>query len=233
MAGRNSGATSANRSDAVRPGANGDATNDIGNTGKALGGDGSKPTASGPGGQDNDAGSGVGDATGQGGGAPDAARPAPAATPAPTRRGRPPGPAKPKSDAGTAATDKPLPLGGFRPNDRTKVLSQIQAMHGMAAVLMNMPVLILSPEETKAMTFALCDVLDYHRVNITEGGGPWGMYLALAMTGYQIYSPRLAYIARGGDATLKQAKTATAPATPGEVKVGPVGAMDFSADIAH
>lgn len=116
-------------------------------------------------------------------------------------------------------------------NDRKAVFANISAMHGFVATLTNQPVMALSPPEATAMTDALCNVLDYHGVNITDVTGPWGLYVALALTVYMVEVPRLKAIRAGAKPRVEE--RAAAAATAGEFdlnSIGP-GAMDFTADV--
>lgn len=184
---------------------------------------------------------GVGSPPSSGGNAPGGAGGGPAPDPAippKRRRGRPPGSAnRPKSDAGTAAPaadkgDKEGVALGFKKNDRNKVQQNIAGMHMMAAVLTKQPIVMLTEPEAKALTGAVCDVADYHKISLDGAGGPLALYLALATTAYGIYVPRIVALKN-----LREGETivGVAPATPGEAKAAAqnrAGTMDFSGDIA-
>lgn len=156
---------------------------------------------------------------------------------APKRRGRPP-----KLDAdgnrinapksGTTTTAQ-LGVKGFKPNDRTKAMQSIQSLHGMAAMLTKQPVFALQPEEAAAMSNALCDVCDYHQIDLFGGFGPYALYAQLAIVLYGVYMPRIAILG------MKKAKPVNANPSPIET-VGEAanpsiypetGSMDFSSDV--
>lgn len=119
----------------------------------------------------------------------------------------------------------------FTPNDRTKVQNNISAIHGLAAAATKQPFLMLRPDEALAMTNAVADVLDFHKINITGAGGVYGLYATLLITGFMIYKPRLDYIKAGGGVQVEQA---AAPATPGDaVYASPTGKVDLSGDIPY
>jgi hypothetical protein len=115
----------------------------------------------------------------------------------------------------------------FNPNNRDALRGSIQGMHAMAATLTSQPVFLLSDAKASELTDRLCDVLDYHKINITGDGGPWGLYLALALCGYGIYSPMLNSLATGGKQHIEGS---TVAATPGDAKNANGRAMDFGAD---
>lgn len=137
----------------------------------------------------------------------------------PKRRGRPPG-SKNRTKEGSG---EGLVLGKdgkkpFVPNDREKLLNNIQAIHGGIAILTKTPEFMLSPPEATALSTALADVLDKYHVNMTGGVSP---ELALIFTGFMIYRTRVpALIAK-----RKQAQEeAQAPTSPGDF-VRPHGGM--------
>ena len=92
-----------------------------------------------------------------------------------------------------------LDLNGFKVNDRGKIRQQIQGMHGAAAVLTGQAVFNLHDMEAIALTNALCDVLDYHQINLTQSGGVYGLYITLAITAFGVYKPRFDIITSGGN----------------------------------
>lgn len=116
-------------------------------------------------------------------------------------------------------------------NDRAKVRQQIQGIHFAVAVLTKQPVFALNDEESIALTNSLCDVLDYHEINLTGAGGQYGLYLSLIITVYGVYAPRVAII-KNGDKIVGM--THNRPATPGDAKESAAtkGAMDFSGDVS-
>lgn len=162
-------------------------------------------------------------------------------TRAPKRRGRQPYPRDAAgniirpADAGTGAGNKAQKGKGeklaveFKPNNRAMVLNNIQGMHAMAAALTKQPVFLLAPHEAQALTDSLCNVLDYHRINITDATGPWGLYVALGLTAYTVYKPRLALLKRGG-VQIEHPSAATTPEQQA-FEAGLQGGMDFSGDI--
>lgn len=117
----------------------------------------------------------------------------------------------------------------FIPNDREAIRGSIQGLHAMAATLLKAPVLLLSDANARNLSERLADVMDYHKINITGNGGPWGLYLALAMCGYGIYSPMLKALSTGNMGI--ELTAATKPATPGDAKSVNIAGMDFSADV--
>lgn len=120
---------------------------------------------------------------------------------------------------------------GFKPNDRPKIRQQIQGMHAAAAMLTKQPVFMLHDTEAVALTDALCDVCDYHEMNLSDAGGPYGLYIALAITAFGIYKPRFDIIASGGK--IVGVATAAAPTSEGEAtqqRQNGGGMMDFSSD---
>jgi hypothetical protein len=134
------------------------------------------------------------------------------------------------SRAADAPKGAKLDLGKFKPNDRPGVRQQIQGMHAAVATLTKQPVFLLQDIEAESLTKALCDVLDYHEINLTEAGGAGALYLALGLTVFGIYKPRLDYIRTGGQMEIKG--RATAPASPGEAKQQKAQGftMDFTGD---
>lgn len=120
----------------------------------------------------------------------------------------------------------------FVPNDRRKVRAQIQGMHQAIAMLVKAPIFLLNDFEADALTTSLCDVLDYHKVNLTDVTGAGGLYVALGLTVFSIYKPRMDMLAKGYTGLeIKQEKPA-APATPFEANIKPAkGGMDFSQDL--
>lgn len=157
---------------------------------------------------------------------------------APKKRGRKP---LPRDAAGNIIRDASaspanagskagMDLGGFTPNDRVKVRSQIQGIHSAVAVLTRQPVFALVDAEAIQLTNALCDVLDYHRINLTEAGGHYGLYMTLIVTVFGVYKPRMDILKTGGKVVgIKDAPSK--PTSPGEVQ-RPRGMMDFGGDIA-
>lgn len=120
---------------------------------------------------------------------------------------------------------------GFKPNDRPKIRQQIQGMHAAAAMLTKQPVFMLADVEAVALTDALCDVCDYHEMNLSDAGGPYGLYIALAITAFGIYKPRFDIIASGGK--IVGVNNAAAPTSEGEAtqqRQNGGGMMDFSHD---
>lgn len=164
-----------------------------------------------------------------------------AADTGPKKRGRKP---LPRDAAGniirdaTSAANKGgqagLALGAFKPNDREKIRQQIQGMHMAVSVLTGQPAFMLTTQEATALTAALCDVCDYHHMNLTDAGGPYGLYLALIITVFGIYKPRVDIILSG--ATVVGMDTSTIPADEGEARnrqqEKKAGMMDFSGDVA-
>lgn len=139
-----------------------------------------------------------------------------------TGTGTGPAAQKGKSKAGMAV--------GFTPNDRTQVFQQIHGLHGAAALLTKQPVMMLSPDEAQALTKALCDVLDSHEINLTQAGGRGGLYVALALTVYSIYAPRLKAIKQNASMRNVSPPKATS-VSEATTEVTPNGfAMDFTAD---
>jgi hypothetical protein len=120
-------------------------------------------------------------------------------------------------------------LEGFKPNDRKAVGNNIQALHAVAATLTKQPVFLLQPQEGAMLTESLCNVLDYHKINITEtAAGPLGLYMALGATAFAIYGPRLAYLKK----SRQQIEQPSAPPTPEDAAITPnTGTVDFSGDI--
>lgn len=115
-------------------------------------------------------------------------------------------------------------------NDRAKVRANIAGLHAMAAVLTKQPILVLSDKEADALTTAVCDVADYHGMNLITAGGAFGLYAALATTGYMVYVPKFLQI------KYNKAAEKAKPANPGETgkeQQSQAGTMDFSADVMH
>lgn len=123
-----------------------------------------------------------------------------------------------------------MDLNGFILNDRPKVRQQIQGMHAAAAMLTRQQVFMLMDSEAIALTDALCDVCDYHRINLTEKGGPYGLYIALAIVAFGIYKPRIDIIISGGEVV---GVAPTKPTDENEVKQRAQGngMMNFANDI--
>ena len=138
------------------------------------------------------------------------------------RAGKPRGTA---TKAGLAVDDKV-----FVKNDRISVRSQIQGMHVAVAMLAKAPIFMLSDQECEALTSALCDVLDHHKINLNEASGNIGLYITLVITVFGIYKPRLDQIAKGNFGNQIDIK-ATVPATPTPDIMQNKGGMDFSGDI--
>lgn len=115
-------------------------------------------------------------------------------------------------------------------NDRPKVRQNIAGLHAMAAVLTKQPILALNEQEADALTNAVCDVADYHEIDLLTAGGAFGLYAALATTAYMIYVPRIVAI------KFNRAAEAAKPMGPGEAGArakARAHTMDFSADTAH
>lgn len=231
MANRNSKPASANSGDAGTPGQQPSDGSDANDTSGTAGRDTDAAGQSGTGGPDSGPSPASGTA-GQDGKPIDPAAAAPG--PGPKRRGRPPGSGagpRPANSAGTQ-TGARIPLGGFRPNDRAKVRTQIDGLHGIFAVMSGIPQMALSPDEANALTVALCDVCDYHKINLTESAGPYGLYIALALAVYKIEFPRIVgFVAfrKMKSANKKPAESAAHPTSPGEMPQ--TGTVDFSGDI--
>lgn len=79
-------------------------------------------------------------------------------------------------------------------NDRVKVRMNIAGLHAMAAILTKQPILALNDKEADALSASVCDVADYHGINLITAGGAFGLYASLATTCYMIYVPRLVMI---------------------------------------
>ena len=120
---------------------------------------------------------------------------------------------------------------GFTPNNRPKIKEQIQGIHAAIATLAKQPVFLLNDQEGSALTNALCDVCDYHHINLTSAGGVYSLYLVLVITAFSIYKPRIDFIIASENATNI---TPTAPANPADAtnRQRRNGGIDFSADIA-
>lgn len=119
-------------------------------------------------------------------------------------------------------------------NDRVKVKMNIAGLHAMAAVLTKQPILNLQDNEATMLTNSLCDVADYHNINLIGAGGAFALYASLATTAYMIYVPRAI--------AIKQARAAddAKPANPGDYREETSNRaksngfrMDFSNDTAH
>jgi hypothetical protein len=115
----------------------------------------------------------------------------------------------------------------FVPNDQSKVRGQIQGLHAALATLTKQPVFMLSDMEAAMLTKSLCDVLDYHKISLSETAGPYGLYATLGLAIFAIYKPRLDVIARGGGQQVEQSSR---PATPGAA-INTGSKIDLSADI--
>lgn len=160
------------------------------------------------------------------------------AEPAKKRRGRQPWPRDSEgniirpavSEAGGTTQKKAGVVVGFKLNNRVQVFSNIHTMHAVVATLTKQPIFLLTPEEAKSMTEALCDVLDYHKVNITDGVGPWGLYIQLAAVVFATYKPRMDALKKARNAQHIEGD-ATVSATPGDHAFAGMGPMDFSADL--
>lgn len=140
--------------------------------------------------------------------------------------------AETKPDKGTAKESLGVSSGKVV-NDRATVSNNIQAMHGVIATLTRQPVMMLSPQEGDAMSKALCDVLDYHNIDLGKAGGPIGLYVTLGMTVYMVEAPRLAAMRQGNMKNVtppRGEQPASRPATPGDASNGP-RPMDFTADM--
>lgn len=159
--------------------------------------------------------------------------------PATKRRGRKPLPRDANGNiirtAGAAqggtATKGKLAV-SFNPNDRDKVRQQIQGIHAAAATLTRQPLFLLSDMEANGLTDSLCDVLDYHNINLTEKGGAGGLYLALGLTVFGIYKPRLDAIRKGVGTQINA--TPAKPSNPADAATVVSGGgrmMDFTSDI--
>jgi len=146
------------------------------------------------------------------------------------KRGRPP-----KSDAepaGNVAADpakkaksKLYMKDGFRGNNREMLRQNIQGIHAVVATLTNQPVFALTEMQADSLTNSLCDVPDYHKINITDRYGVGAMYLTLAVTLYQVYWPMIKFIM-----SMKKKPNATAPAMPADL-LHNTQMIDLSGDI--
>lgn len=158
--------------------------------------------------------------------------------PIPKKRGRQP---YPRDDAGniirpdgstgpapkSGGTKSPQLGVGFTLNNRPRVREQIQGIHTAVATLTKQPVFMLSNQEADSLTNALCDVLDFHKINLTQSSGVGGLYLVLAVTVFGVYKPKLDSIRKG-----EPIIDAASPSTPGEMRRSP-GKIDLSGDIAE
>lgn len=155
------------------------------------------------------------------------------------RRGRQPYPRdengniiRPDGSIGAAPKSQKQPrldVNEFTKNDRASIASQIQGIHAAVATLTRQPVFLLKDQEGKQLSSALCDVLDYHKINLSEVGGAGALYLALGLTVFGIYKPRMDYIRTGGQQTVEA--TASEPTSKGEASMRQTGKMDFTADV--
>jgi hypothetical protein len=119
--------------------------------------------------------------------------------------------------------------GKFKGNDRAKVRMQIAGLHMAAAMLSGFHPLALTDEEATALTASLCDVLDYHEIDLFASGGNWGLYASLIITAFKIYNPRLRALNEFAKhkALQKNGAKRNPPAPTG------LGQVDFSGDIAN
>ncbi len=147
------------------------------------------------------------------------------------RKRRPGGGRKPASGAAPGTTSAPN-AGGANglavKNDRAKVRQNIAGLHAMAATLTRQPLLMLTDKEADALTGSLCDVCDYHGVDLMATGGAFGLYASLATCCYMIYVPRVV--------AIKAQRTAISeePPKPGEARASAMngaGKMDFTKDV--
>lgn len=159
--------------------------------------------------------------------------------PAKKRRGRKPYPRDAagnpiRPDPATAASSNKSGKEGLAvKNDKAAVKQNILGLHAMAAVLTRQPILALKENEGEALANSLCDVADYHGINILQTGGAFGLYASLCTVGYMIYVPRFKAIKdnRAG-LTNEQERTAT----PGEARddaIKRAGTMNFDGDIKY
>lgn len=150
------------------------------------------------------------------------------------RKRRAGGGRKPADAASTAtgtSTNKSGKEGLAVKNDKAAVKQNILGLHAMAAVLTRQPILALQEKEGEALSSALCDVADYHGINILQTGGAFGLYASLCTVSYMIYIPRIQAIKakRAGIETEPER-----PANPGDTReeaVNKAGTMDFSGDV--
>ncbi len=118
-------------------------------------------------------------------------------------------------------------------NDRAKVKTNIAGLHAMAAVLTKQPILSLNDNEASALTNSLCDVADYHGINLITAGGAFGLYASLATCCYMIYIPRIVSIKE-----TKKAVTSNneGPPMPGEARASAMngaGVMNYGNDVSN
>lgn len=140
------------------------------------------------------------------------------------------GSAQGTGSAQTQGTKKPKGVAlDFIPNDREAIRGSIQGLHAMCATLLKAPILLLSDANARNLSERLADVMDFHKINITGNGGPWGLYLALAMCAYGIYSPMLKALSTG-QMGMELTGATVAPTT-GDQKNVNIGGMDFSSDV--
>lgn len=202
-----------------------------GNSNRTGGLEGSPTNGSG---QDSGIGTGINDTKGTNGGIEASA------APVVKKRGRKPFPrdaagniirdASAASSGTNQSRKAGLDLDGFILNDRPKVRQQIQGMHAAAAMLTKQPVFMLHDTEAIALTDALCDVCDYHKMNLTQKGGVYGLYIALAMTMFGIYKPRIDIILSGGQ-IVGVAPTAATNENEAKQRSQGNGMMNFADDI--
>lgn len=143
------------------------------------------------------------------------------------RDGSASGPSASAAGQGTGSQSKKLAV-KFTPNNRDQVRQQIAGMHQAVSMLTRQPVFMLSNPEADALTKSLCDVLDYHNINLTEKGGAAGLYVALGLTVFSIYKPRLDFIKNGGGTVIEARPTAAA--SPGDAVFANANKVDLSAD---
>lgn len=115
-------------------------------------------------------------------------------------------------------------------NDRKAVSNNIQALHGVVAVLTHQPIMNLTSDEGDAMSSALCAVLDHHNIDLMKAGGALGLYATLAMTVYMVEAPRLKALRAGATKTIAPSGLATKPAN-GFDASQTQRPMDFTADL--
>lgn len=145
-------------------------------------------------------------------------------TPAPKRRGRPPG-STGKSKPGTA-TVLPPEKGLAVRNDRAKMFQQIAGIHQGAALLTGVQVFALNDQEAKMLSDALCDVLDHYGITL---GGPAGVWMGLITAAGVVYGPRYMMIKQLQKGIPPRGAM---PATPGAVGMKQTP-MNFAGDVSQ
>lgn len=140
---------------------------------------------------------------------------------------------KPGSASGTGTNTNAGRKEGLVVNDREKVRNNIAGLHAMAAILTKQPLLNLNEKEAELLSNSVCDVADYHGMNLITAGGAFSLYASLCTACYMIYMPRIIQI------KMKRAGIGggeEAPETPGEAReraTREAWKMDFSQDIAN